>query len=197
MVEGRIGLGATSGGSAGKGGSTATPRLSGLVPPRPMACVSGLSPGACAFSSGSSNCSGCTPAVQTDRWIQHIPYMIIIHLPAGWHLPDGGLSDCMLTWLFWAEGRDLLSRRPHVATLMFIWLALGMFLTCCLNIFLCRRNFDCLVIIGFKNFIWKPGKKMWCQRIKFCKCWILIKLSSSLIRANISHLDKIYFYCIK
>lgn len=83
MVEGRIGLGATSGGSAGKGGSTATPRLSGLVPPRPMACVSGLSPGACAFSSGSSNCSGCTPAVQTDRWIQHIPYMIIIHLPAG------------------------------------------------------------------------------------------------------------------
>ena len=45
------------------------------------------------------------------------------------------------------------SRRPQVATLIFIWSALGIF-PCCRKIFLWRLSFGFLVINGFRNFIW-------------------------------------------
>lgn len=64
--------------------------------------------------------------------------------------PDGGLSEFLELC---NEGAERLSNLPQVATFMFIWLALGKFLTCCLKILRWRCNLGLRDIMGFKNLI--------------------------------------------
>lgn len=66
-------------------------------------------------------------------------------------VPDGGLSEFLE--LCNEGAADRFKSLPQVATLMFIWLALGKFFTCCLKILRWRCNLGFLEIIGFKNLI--------------------------------------------
>lgn len=82
----------------------------------------------------------------------HVNSCMHIQVKSVFDIPEqGGLSECEREC--WIVGADRFNRRPHVATFIFICLARGKFLTCCLKIFLCLCNLGLREIIGFKNFI--------------------------------------------